>query len=307
MDDAQLTSHGVLYEVRHDTRYAYETSVELAYHLAHLRPLTIRRVQACEYHDCRIDPAPAHSSSSVDVLGNVRLYFSCYAPHQTLVVSARSRVRVQAPADPDWDGSEAWEFVRNRLIYRAGQPGERAAQFAFGSHFAPRFADAGDYAAPSFPPGRPLLQGALALMHRIHADFTYDPASTEAHTRAPQALQLRHGVCQDYAHVMLSALRSLGLAARYVSGYLRSRPPPGQQQLVGADASHAWVEVWCPANGWVEFDPTNNRRPADDYVRLALGRDFADVSPLRGVIRGGGGHTLEVAVRVSPVGTQVTG
>ena len=140
------------------------------------------------------------------------------------------------------------------------------------------------------------------VKNRIHADFTYNPESTEVQTRAPQALELRAGVCQDYAHVMISAMRSLGLAARYVSGYLRSHPKPGEEQLVGADASHAWVSVWCPVNGWVEFDPTNNRLPAADYVRIAMGRDFADVSPLRGVIRGGGEHTLEVGVHVSPVG-----
>ena len=144
------------------------------------------------------------------------------------------------------------------------------------------------------------MESACALMHRIHADFTYDPASTEVHTRAPQALRLRHGVCQDYAHVTISAIRSLGLAARYVSGYLRSHLHPGEEQLLGADASHAWVAVWCPQHGWVELDPTNDRRPTADYVRVAVGRDFADVSPLRGVIRGGDEHVLDVAVNVRP-------
>ncbi|WP_112484907.1 transglutaminase family protein [Thiomonas sp. X19] len=291
---------GVLYRVEHLTAYTYEAPVELAHHLAHLRPRD-ETTQQCVLHECVVGPAPDHASEGHDVFGNARRLFAFYTPHDTLSVNAISLVRVQAPTPPDFAASPAWGHVRDLLLYRAGKPFVAQAEFSFGSHFSPLFAQATAYAAPSFTPRRPLLEGALDLMHRIHADFTYDPESTEAHTRAPQALELRHGVCQDYAHVMLSALRGVGLAARYVSGYLRSRPPPGEAQLVGADASHAWVEVWCPAHGWVEFDPTNDRQPAADYVRVAVGRDFADVSPLRGVIRGGGEHTLDVAVRVSAV------
>ncbi len=290
---------GVLYRVEHLTRYVYAAPVELAHHLAQLRPLSLEPLQQCEQHRCDIEPAPGHRSSSTDVFGNQRLFFACYAPHDTLSVRAVSLVRVHAPP-PRWEHSPAWESVRERLQYRPGQAYEPASEFTFGSHFAPRFEDAASYAGADFTPGRSLLDAAHALMHRLHAEFTYDPASTEVHTRAPQALQLRHGVCQDYAHVMISALRSLGLAARYVSGYLRSCPRPGEERLVGADASHAWVAVWCLEHGWVEFDPTNDRLPAADYVRVAVGRDFADVSPLRGVIRGGGEHELQVAVNVSP-------
>lgn len=292
---------GVLYRVEHETRYEYESPVELSHHLAQLRPLSVPALQDCAEHRCDIEPAPGHSSCSPDAFGNQRLFFAFYAPHDTLSVRAVSLVRVRAPAQPDWRASPAWEQVRELLRYRAGRADSPAAEFSFGSHFSPPFDQAAAFAAPSFVPGRPLLDAAHDLMQRIHGEFTYDPQSTEAHTRAPQALALRHGVCQDYAHVMLSALRSLGLAARYVSGYLRSRPRPGEAALVGADASHAWVDVWCPANGWVEFDPTNNRRPAADYVRVAVGRDFADVSPLRGVIRGGGRHALHVAVHVGAV------
>lgn len=291
----------VLYRVQHETRYTYDVPVELAHHLAHLHPLSADGLQHCEDHHCDIQPPPEHSSTSFDVYGNQRQFFAYYSPHDTLTVRVVSLVRVQAPPEPDWAASPAWECVRERLYYRAGRPNAPESEFSFGTHFAPLFDAAADYGSPSFPPERPMLEGALDLMRRIHTDFTYDPESTEAHTRAPQALELRHGVCQDYAHVMLSVLRSLGLAARYISGYLRSHPKPGEEQLVGADASHAWVAVWCPVNGWVEFDPTNNRLPAADYVRVAVGRDFADVSPLRGVIRGGGDHALDVAVHVSPV------
>jgi transglutaminase-like putative cysteine protease len=291
---------GTLYRVEHLTAYDYESPVELSHHLAHLHPRN-DAAQQCLTHECVVEPAPGHSSEGLDVFGNARRLFAFYIPYETLRVRAISLVRVQAPTLPDLAASPPWDSVRELLLYRAGKPFVAQAEFSFGSHFSPLFAEATAYAAPSFPPRRPLLEGVFELMHRIHTDFTYDPDSTEVHTRAPQALELRHGVCQDYAHVMLSALRGLGLAARYVSGYLRSRPPPGEAQLVGADASHAWVEVWCPLHSWVEFDPTNDRQPAADYVRLATGRDFADVSPLRGVIRGGGEHTLNVAVRVSAV------
>ncbi|MEW6559286.1 MAG: transglutaminase family protein [Pseudomonadota bacterium] len=290
----------VLYRVVHETAYTYATPVELAHHLAHLCPLD-NGVQQRVDHACDIHPEPGHRRSEVDVFGNAREFFAYYSPHDTLTVRATSLVRVRAPDAPDWGASPAWEQVREQLLYRADRPYVAESEFTFGTHFAPVFTAAAAYAAPSFAPGRPLLEGARDLMQRIHADFTYNPESTEVQTRAPQALELRAGVCQDYAHVMISALRSLGLAARYVSGYLRSHPRPGEEQLVGADASHAWVSVWCPVNGWVEFDPTNNRQPAADYVRIALGRDFADVSPLRGVIRGGGEHTLKVGVHVSPV------
>ncbi len=298
-DASTAQADAVLYHVVHETAYAYATPVELAHHLAHLCPLDHAAQKRIDYV-CDIHPEPEHRHSDVDVFGNQREFFAYYSPHDTLTVRAVSLVQVRAPEAPDWEASPPWEQVREQLLYRVGKPYVAEAEFTFGTHFAPLFAAAAVYAAPSFAPEQPLLGGALDLMQRIHADFTYNPESTEVQTRAPQALELRAGVCQDYAHVMISALRSLGLAARYVSGYLRSHPKPGEEQLVGADASHAWVAVWCPVNGWVEFDPTNNRQPAADYVRIALGRDFADVSPLRGVIRGGGDHTLKVGVRVSP-------
>lgn len=300
MNSPSASPEAAVYRVVHETAYTYSTPVELAHHLAHLRPRDDAR-QQCLDHVCEIEPAPDHRSVGRDAFGNGAEFFAFYAPHDTLAVRAASRVRVHAAPTPDWEASPPWDAVREQLLYRAGKPYAPQAEYTFGSHFSPLFAAAADYAAPSFPARRPLLHGALDLMRRIHADFAYNPESTEVQTRAPQALELREGVCQDYAHVMLSALRSVGLAARYVSGYLRSRPGSGDAAVVGADASHAWVEVWCPMNGWVEFDPTNDRRPAGDFVRVAVGRDFADVSPLRGVIRGGGDHGLRVAVRVDSV------
>ena len=195
------------------------------------------------------------------------------------------------------------EAVRERLSYRRGQPYHAATEFSFASPYIPRHADFVAYATESFAPGRPLMQAARHLMSRIHADFAYTANATDAGTPALESLRLRRGVCQDFAHVMIGCLRSLGLAARYVSGYLLTEPPPGQPRLVGADASHAWVSVFCPdARGgfWVDFDPTNNLLPDTAHITLAWGRDFGDVSPLRGVILGGDTHMPDVAVTVLP-------
>ncbi|MHA7237390.1 transglutaminase-like domain-containing protein, partial [Burkholderia pseudomallei] len=210
---------------------------------------------------------------------------------------------VAAPRD---GCASAWEAVRERLTFRAGRPFDPASEFVFASPHVACHSDLAAYAAASFTPGRPLVQAAWELMRRIHADFAYAPNSTDVGTTALDALALRQGVCQDFAHVMIGALRSLGLAARYVSGYLLTQPPPGQPRLIGADASHAWVEVYDPAwpedGGWLPLDPTNDRAPGDDYVMLSIGRDYADVTPLRGVIRGGGAdQVLTVGVTVEPL------
>ncbi|MBI3368145.1 MAG: transglutaminase family protein, partial [Burkholderiales bacterium] len=193
------------------------------------------------------------------------------------------------------------EAVADRLGYRAGAPQPEAVQFMFGTPFAPRDAALAAFGADLFTPGRPLLEAALALMRRVHQRMTYHPNSTDVATGALQALALGEGVCQDFAHLMIGVLRSQKLAARYVSGYLLTQPPPGQPRLVGADASHAWVAVWCPLHGWVALDPTNDLVVGQDHVTLAWGRDYGDVAPLRGVIRGGGTTPPSVAVTVQPV------
>jgi len=209
-----------------------------------------------------------------------------------------------------------WEEARERMRYHRGAAYDPAAEFLFASPYVPRHAEFVEYALPSFAPGRPLVEAARHLMARIHSDFAYETQATDASTPALEALQLRKGVCQDFAHVMLACLRSLGLPARYVSGYLLTQPPPGQPRLVGADASHAWVSVYLPGKsgdggnspgGWADFDPTNGRQPGEDYVTLAIGRDYSDVSPMRGVLHGGARHTLRVGVTVQPVGEVVEG
>ncbi|MFP5461189.1 MAG: transglutaminase domain-containing protein [Gammaproteobacteria bacterium] len=301
--------------VEHETRYEYDAEVELARHLAHLRPRDTpwQRVRRWRLD---IDPPPdphpgapgtpdnAHPpgvSLSQDVWGNWRSVFSHSKVHDQLsvrsvfVVELRPRPAL-VPAD-----SPAWETVARSLCYRAGTTCETATEFALPSAYAPRDPALAEYGRASFTPGRPLLEAAVDLMRRVHRDFEYAPDATSVSTRAPEALSQHKGVCQDFAHVMIGAMRNLGLAARYVSGYLLTRPPPGQPRLVGADATHAWVEAWCPAQGWVGLDPTNDI-PADlDHVTVAWGRDYADVAPLRGVIRGGGHVEPSVAVTVEPL------
>jgi transglutaminase-like putative cysteine protease len=203
-----------------------------------------------------------------------------------------------------------WEKVRERFRYQAGATFDSACEFVFASPFVPRLAEFGAYARPSFTPGNSLLNASIDLMQRIFDDFTYESQSTQINTPALEALAQRKGVCQDFAHIMIACLRTLGLPARYVSGYMLTEPPPGEVKLVGSDASHAWVSVYLPdlpeGARWVDFDPTNNHwgwhAPGQDYVTVALGRDFGDVSPLRGVIHGGASHTLRVGVTVQSMG-----
>ena len=288
--------------VLHETRYDYAPTVQTARHLAHLRPAdtATQRVLA---HRLTITPEPVHRSDSVDAFGNTRSFFSLPFAHDGLCVVAESTVATTAPVAPTH--SAAWDSVAERLRYHRDTRYDPAAEFSFGSPYVPRDEAFAAYARPSFTAGRPLLEAARELMARIHRDFDYETTATDAGTPALVALALRKGVCQDLAHVMLGALRSLGLAARYVSGYLLTEPPPGGKRLVGSDASHAWVAVYVPAEdgagAWVGLDPTNDRAAGGDYVTLATGRDYSDVAPLRGVIRGGAEHTLHVAVTVTPL------
>lgn len=304
--------------VLHTTTYRYQASVDLAQHMVHLSPVDTPCQQVLS-HTLRITPEPAACSSTTDVFGNRRTFFSLQAPHETLTVEADSLVRTTAPAPLPDDGGwplQTWERVRQQFRYRMGLPYDPASEFLFPSPHVPRDDTFAAFARPAFSSGQPLLQAARVLMERIHTELRYESASTEVNTPALQALAQRKGVCQDFAHIMIGCLRSLGLPARYVSGYLLTQPPPGQPRLIGADASHAWVAVYAPlppdtAAGhdgdlglWFHFDPTNNRcglhSPGEDYVQLASGRDFSDVSPMRGVIQGGAHHALEVAVTVAP-------
>ena len=299
----------VVLEILHETLYDYELAVSLAHHLAFLQPLSDAH-QRLLAHELQVDPPPARRREGRDVFGNPCCYLTLLKPHRRLSVSAHGQVWV-APRFTGLEPEAAppWETVRDRLRYVAGAPFDPAVEFVQPSPYLPRLADLGDYAAPSFPPGRPLAAGAIDLMRRIHGDFRYEARSTEVDTPVAQAFTQRRGVCQDLAHVMAGALRQLGLPARYVSGYLRTCSATGAA-LVGADASHAWVQVYTPgtpgvpADGWLDLDPTNDLIPGVDHVRVAVGRDYGDVAPLRGVIRGGGRHRLTVGVttrRVPPV------
>lgn len=296
----------MLLHVLHETAYDYAPMVRTAQHMAHLRPLQTPR-QKLLAHSLRITPAPAQQSEALDVYGNTRSFFSLQHAHERLHVVADSTVATSAaPAPTD---SLPWQDAAERMRYHRDARYDPAAEFLFASPYVPRDDAFARYALASFAEGRPQLEAARELMQRIHADFEYAPAATDVNTPALEALALRRGVCQDLAHVMLGCLRSLGLPARYVSGYLLTEPPPGQPRLVGGDASHAWVSVYLPAaaggGAWVDLDPTNDRTPGEDYVTLAIGRDYSDVSPMRGVIHGGAHHTLKVAVTVTPV-EQVT-
>jgi transglutaminase-like putative cysteine protease len=294
--------------ITHDTRYRYSPSVQTAQHVAHQQAADTP-CQTVLRHRIEISPE-ASVQHSIDAFLNHRAYWALTHPHEGLSVRAYTEVETHAiPALTPSSAQQSWEAVREHFRYRGGQAGDVHAGLVFGSHHAPVHTAFADYAQSSFAPERPLLQAAQALTARMHRDFHYETASTDINTPALEALQNKRGVCQDFAHILVACLRSLGLPARYVSGYLLTQPPPGQPRLVGSDASHAWASVYLPelashaCQGWFDLDPTNDRcglaSPGEDYVRLAVGRDFADVSPLRGVLQGGGSHTLEVAVTVA--------
>jgi transglutaminase-like putative cysteine protease len=291
------------YFVSHLTEYAYDGTVALARHTLHLTPreLPWQRVVS---HRLTIEPNDALRLRRRDAFGNPLTTLVINRPHRKLVVHAESWLDVRARPEVDVDASPRWEAAREALVFRAANPPSaealEASQFLFESQHVRIKRELSAWGARFFTPGLPVLAGALALTRHIHSAFEYDPEATEVTTPALEVLEKRRGVCQDFAHLMLSALRSLGLAARYVSGYLLTTPPPGKPRLIGADASHAWVAVWCPQHGWVEFDPTNGILAAEGHVVLGWGRDFADVTPLRGVTHGSDSPVPEIEVTVVP-------
>ncbi len=291
------------YQIFHDTHYHYDSPVSLAQQLAHLWP------RACDWQRCTtqqllISPEPTSRRDELDVFGNPLTRLAFERPHDELLVNAQLSVEVLARPVLDFNQSPAWESTRGALTY-SGQPLSQgvleARRYRFESPYVHLKRNFVEFSESCFPPGRPLLLGVEALMQKIFSEFTFDAEATQVATPLVELLERRRGVCQDFAHLMLACVRSRGLAARYVSGYLLTQPPPGQPRLIGADASHAWVSVFCPVLGWVDFDPTNNVQPALEHITLAWGRDFSDVSPLRGVILGGGSHDPEVRVTVMPL------
>lgn len=282
----------VVYDVVHATSYQYSDAVSVSTHIARLTPRLLPH-QICLEHRLAIVPAPAVQTEHVDYFGNRAIVFAMRGGHRQLRVEARSRVRLQPRRVPRRLESPPWEAATNRDLLTL-----EALDCALDSpsiRSAPQYAA---YARDSFTPGRPLLEAVLDLTRRIHEEFTFEPGVTTVATNLGEVFRTRRGVCQDFACFGIACLRSIGLAAQYVSGYLETVAPPGRPRLIGADASHAWLAVYCPGFGWIETDPTNNLLPSTAHVTLACGRDYGDISPLRGVILGGGRHLLSVNVDV---------
>lgn len=297
----------VRYHVLHETTYEYGSPISLSQQQLHLSPRFLPWQQVFEQ---RIDiaPAPTWRRDGLDAFGNPVSWISFHAPHDSLRIRSAMTIAVLPhPTDAaTLAASLAWDVLRERLAYDAQAPlveDLEATRFLFESPHVRVKHELAQYAADCFPPGTPVLVGAQALMAKIFAEFEFDPEATTVSTPVLEVLENKRGVCQDFAHLMIACLRALGLAARYVSGYLLTRPPPGKPRLIGADASHAWVSVYAPGTGddWVDFDPTNNLLPDTEHITLAIGRDFSDISPLRGIILGGGSAEPEVAVTVVPL------
>jgi len=302
------------YRVIHTTEFSYDAQVGLCHNEARLQPheLPYQKVLASAL---QIDPVPYDYYERLDCFGNRTCYFSIQQPHDQLVVTATSEVEVLAPELLDNAASRAgesslfdngenqsWESVRERLRRDRCAEVIEACQFVFDSPMVTVEELLAEYARPSFPPGKPLEDAVHDLMQRIYREFKYDPEFSTLATPLQEVMEHRSGVCQDFAHLAIGCLRSQGLAARYVSGYIETEPPAGKERLVGADASHAWCSVYAPDRGWLDFDPTNNQIPGERHITLAWGRDYTDVTPLKGVVFGGGKHTLRVAVDVRRLG-----
>jgi transglutaminase-like putative cysteine protease len=289
----------VKYQVRHSTDYAYGGKVAHAHHLLHLAPRTTV-TQTCLEHSLEVWPPATLSVQAPDAFGNHVTRLELDHPHGSLQVTTRMKVSLAPRPAVDAADSEPWEQVRDGLRYDAtavSAESLEALRYRPQSAYVPIKGVFEQYARDCFTPGLPVLAGAEALMHKIHCEFSYAQGETEVGTKLLDVLNTRRGVCQDFAHFMIACLRSQGLAARYVSGYLYTRRAGGEE-LTGADASHAWIAVYAPPFGWVELDPTNDLRVGQEHVVLAWGRDFDDVSPMRGVILGGGTQSLEVGVSV---------
>ena len=296
---AEAEPAGDRYDVEHETRYTYRVPVSQSWQLAHLTPCELpwQRVVA---HELAIEPPPDERHDTRDAFGNGVTHFGVHGPHPLLRVRMSCVVDVSDRPDAAAAAPLAWEAVRESLLDDPAQDGLRAARMAEPSTLVPWSDAAHEYAAASFTTGRDWLDAVTDVMRRIHREFEFDAETTTVTTSVDEVLAQRSGVCQDFAHVMIACLRSHGLPARYVSGYLLTQPPPGRPRLLGADVSHAWVAAYSPHHGWVELDPTNDTLADRRYITLATGADFADVVPLRGVILGGRGQSMKVAVSVVP-------
>lgn len=288
------------FKVLHKTVYQYAEPVAVSHHVARLEP----RWTACQEREdfvMSIYPEPAIRRTRTDYFGNSVCFFTLQELHRSMEVVAESIVEVRAETPPAPALSAPWERAVEEFRDPVSPDVVEPYQFVFDSPFVRANPELADYARESFHPEMPLLEGVMELNARIFHDFKYDPKATSVSTPLEEVLEKRAGVCQDFAHLGIACLRSIGLPARYVSGYLRTKPPEGKERLVGADASHAWFAVYCPELGWVDFDPTNNLMPGEEHITVAYGRDFSDVSPVGGIIMGGGEHEVQVSVDVEPL------
>ena len=290
----------MIYDVRQSTTYAYASPVAHARHVLRQMPINRDR-QRVHLAALQIIPEPQHRREGADFFGNRLTWIDLDAPHQALTVKLTARVGVDAVIAPDPLSTPAWEAVREQTFGTSDIGPASPAHFVFASRMVSLDPDIRDYAQQSFAPGRPILDGAIELMGRLKTDMVYEIGATTVTTTPPMAFAQRRGVCQDFAHIMISGLRGIGLPAAYVSGYLRSVARTDATRLQGADAMHAWVLVWCgPQTGWIGLDPTNAMLASDEHIVLALGRDYTDVAPVDGVILGSGGQRMEVSVSVTP-------
>jgi len=287
------------YDVRHQTTLSYEQPVSISQHVLHLEPREASR-QSMLGFTLDVDPSPSQQSTRVDFFGNHVHHLMIQTPHSSLTVESRAQVEVAPRAVPvALSASQPWEQVASGL-FAAHPTSLEPSYFAFPSPYIGWDNAVRNYAAPSFAPGRPVLEAAMELTSRIFNDFEYQGGVSDVSTPVREVLKMRRGVCQDFAHLEIACLRSMGIPARYVSGYLLTHPLPGQKKLVGSDASHAWLAAWAGDLGWVDFDPTNNLMPDCEHITVGWGRDYGDVSPVVGFITGGGAHTVAVGVDVTP-------
>ncbi|MGA2941527.1 MAG: transglutaminase family protein [Xanthobacteraceae bacterium] len=291
----------MIYDVRQTTTCGYASPVAYARHVLRLTPVS-REGERVQVAALQILPEPAHRREGQDFFGNRLTWLEVEEPHDTLTVRLAARVAVDAPSVPEPSSTAAWEAVRDEAFAVTDIGPLSPAHFLFPSRMVSLDPEIRDYVRESFPPDRPILDAAIELIHRLKADIAYEIGATTVTTTPPMSFALRRGVCQDFAHIMISGLRGLGLPAAYVSGFLRSAPPNGATRLQGSEAMHAWVLLWCgTAAGWVGLDPTNAILAAEDHVSLAIGRDYTDVAPVDGVILGSGGQRMGVSVNVTPV------
>lgn len=293
----------MIFEVSHKTTYHYTAPVAQANHLVHLAPRPHERQQVIQ-HSIKVSPSPATRNDFTDYFGNPASTIAIESSHSELMIHAVSTVEVNAPSDTDLSASMPWDKLAQDLAPSKKIAELDAAQFLVPSRHTAITSELFAFAEPSFNPGRPVFECARELTRRIHNEFAYDGTATDIATTTDELLKIRRGVCQDFAHLLIASLRAFGLPARYVSGYLLTHPPDGKEKFIGADASHAWASVWSPGVGWVDFDPTNDLIPQDEHVTIAYGRDFQDVSPVTGVLLGGGAHLVDVAVDVMPIEKQ---